>query len=46
MAENGSRLIEANRGASHRLLDIIDEMLGARRRGVVAARGAAAVPEG
>jgi len=45
MAENGSRLIEANRGASQRLLDIVDEMLGASRRGVVAAPGAAAVRE-
>jgi len=46
MAENGSRLIEANRGASRRLLEIIDEMLGARRRGLVTAPDAAAVPEG
>jgi 3-deoxy-D-manno-octulosonic-acid transferase len=45
MAENGSRLIEANRGASQRLLDIVDEMLGASRRGVVAASGAATVRE-
>ena len=37
MAENGSRLIEANRGASQRLLDIIDEMLGASRQDVVTA---------
>jgi 3-deoxy-D-manno-octulosonic-acid transferase len=37
MAENGSKLIESNRGASQCLLDIIDEMLGASRRAVVAA---------
>ena len=37
MAENGSRLIEANRGASQRLLDVIDEMLGASRQDVVTA---------
>jgi 3-deoxy-D-manno-octulosonic-acid transferase len=37
MAENGSKLIEANRGASQRLLDIIDEMLGASRQNVVTA---------
>jgi 3-deoxy-D-manno-octulosonic-acid transferase len=45
MAENGSRLIEANRGASQRLLDIIDEMLGASRLGAMEAPGAAAVRE-
>jgi 3-deoxy-D-manno-octulosonic-acid transferase len=43
MAENGSRLIESNRGASRRLLAVIDEMLDASRPGTVAAQGAAAV---
>jgi 3-deoxy-D-manno-octulosonic-acid transferase len=45
MAESGSRLIEASRGASQRLVDIIDEMLVSRRGAALPAPGAAALRE-